>query len=73
MILGPACSIASELMGEVAQKYMNLTQVCLANSSFRSFALITTGGLHCFLFTVWEGQGTISKILSTGTNNRTNG
>ncbi|XP_065917614.1 gamma-aminobutyric acid type B receptor subunit 1-like [Dysidea avara] len=33
MILGPACSIASELMGEVAQKFINLTQVAYTASS----------------------------------------
>ena len=27
MILGPACSVATEIMGEVAQRFMNITQV----------------------------------------------
>jgi len=27
MILGPAYSVASELMGKVAQRYMDLTQI----------------------------------------------
>ena len=27
MILGPACSGAAELMGEIAQRFMNITQV----------------------------------------------
>ena len=34
MILGPACSRANELMGEIAEKYMNITQVLQYNRSF---------------------------------------
>ena len=28
MILGPACSAANELMGAIAEKYLNIPQVC---------------------------------------------
>ena len=27
MILGPACSVANEVMGEVAERHLNITQV----------------------------------------------
>ena len=27
MILGPACSVATELMGEIAERFMNIPQV----------------------------------------------
>ena len=27
MILGPACSAANEVMGEIAQRHLNITQV----------------------------------------------
>jgi len=33
MILGPACSIANEVMGEIAGKHLNITQVRLAYKS----------------------------------------
>ena len=29
MILGPACSAANELMGVIAEKYLNIPQVCI--------------------------------------------
>ena len=32
MILGPACSVATEIMGEVAQRFMNITQVWYTTS-----------------------------------------
>ena len=31
MILGPACSAATELMGEIAQRFMNITQVYITS------------------------------------------
>ena len=32
MILGPACSAASELMGAIAEKYLNIPQVAYNGS-----------------------------------------
>ena len=33
MILGPACSRANEVMGAIAEKYLNITQVLQYNTS----------------------------------------
>ena len=33
MILGPACSVASEVMGEIAERRFNITQVRPADMS----------------------------------------
>ena len=42
MILGPACSSATKLMGEIAQRFMNITQVwhCLSHSLCHKHHLI---------------------------------
>lgn len=40
MILGPACSAANEVMGEIAGRHLNITQVSIHDSCITSYVVI---------------------------------
>ena len=61
MILGPACSVANEVMGEVAERYLNITQVSMHIISSKLYRIM--GNLHERKHSRFEKRKLISEKL----------